>query len=115
MTDDEDHVHLQHVRSTLPLMTTVPFTGAPGVRFNTQGSRLLVTSREPTAAIVKVPVASAPETRSLLAMTELLLGQRLNEHGGWVDLTREEFFERQRLLTAMNWRLGPDPQVRIYR
>jgi WD40 repeat protein len=115
ITDQSDNVHLQHVASSLPMANTFPVAAALAARFTPDGSRLVVSFDGPTVGLIRVPAAFAPSADLLLGMTELLLGQRINQQGGWEDLTPEEFFERQQALRAVNWRLGPDPQVHLYR
>jgi hypothetical protein len=62
-----------------------------------------------------MPTAAAPSSDLLLAAAELLLNQRSTEHGGWQSLTPDEFKARQRALVEFGWRVGPPPQVRLYR
>ena len=114
-SDTDRWVSVYHLDSALPVLQSAQFNSTPFVRFSRDGRQVCVTTQEPAVALIKMPTVAAPPADLLLAMTELFLGKRLNEHGGWQGLDSEEFFARQRVLNAAKWRLGPDPQIRVYR
>ena len=115
ISDDDRMVHVYHLDSALPVLQPVQFSSPSLVRFSSNGRRLCVTTAEPSVSLIKMPTVAAPQADLLLAMTELVLGKRFKEHGSWEDLDTEEFFARQRALNDAKWRLGPDPQIRLYR
>ena len=115
VSDTDRWVSVYHLESALPVLQSAQFNSTPLVRFSRDGRQVCVTTQDPAVALIKMPTVAAPQADLLLAMTELFLGKRLNEHGGWQGLDPEEFFARQRVLNDAKWRLGPDPQIRLYR
>ncbi|MBI5388727.1 MAG: protein kinase [Verrucomicrobia bacterium] len=108
-------IRLFHAEFALPACDGLRGGVQPRVRFSSDGRLLLFTAPEATAHLVKVPSAFMPSPDLLLTLAEFVVGQRLNELGGWEDLTTEEWWARQRQIRQRWNSMGPLPQRFEYR
>lgn len=116
VTSGEDEmVRLTHAASGLPGGERPDLVVRPSARFSRDGARVLVFSEAAPPRVLKVPAAFMPAPDTLVRMTELLLGQRLNNHDGWEELPPEGYRERLHLVRATFSSPGPPPLARFFR
>jgi len=108
-------VRLLHADSALPGRAVLKTTPQCRVRFSPNGRLLLIAGAGRMAYQVNVPAQAMPGPDLLLALTEFVVGQRLNSLGGWEDLTPEEWWVRQRQITQRWSRWGPPRQLLVLR
>lgn len=115
-TSSEDRfVRLTRVASALPGMDVSEPVTRPFVRFSQDGRRLLVEPDQVPPRMLKVPGAFRPSSAVLLALTELVLGQRINIQSGWEALSPEGYRTRLQIMRETFHQRIPPTQARFFR
>jgi len=105
---------LWHADSRLPASEILTFPGQRRARFSRDGRQVLVSAQQ-AAFIWRSPEANQPSVELLLAMAELVTGQRLEAGVPPRDLTPDEFGARQRALVAHYGRPAPHAYLTAFR
>lgn len=100
--------------SRLPASEILTFPGQRAAGFSRDGQGVLVSAKG-AAFIWRSPEANRSSVELLLAMAELVTGQRLEAGVAPRDLTPDEFRDRQRALIAYHGRPAPGPHLTAFR